>query len=388
MYFCDFLSAYLEQGLTVTDTVKLRAHNTKTIQFRLDIASLFPTDLLYVKVGLALPIVRLNRLLRLGRLMQFLSRTEARSSYPNTTRIVTLVVYILIIIHWNACIFFQLSSWLGFGSDDWVYPSIDETLHPGNGNATLSRMYLFCFFWSTLALTTIADLPPPTRDEEYGFMIVVFLVGIFIFATIVGKVGSMISNMNANRAEFQQRLDAIKRYMEFRRVNKELETRVVKWFDYLWNNKQSLDGQSVLGALPSKLRAEIAISVHMDTLKRVAIFQECEAGLLTELVLKLKLAVFSPGDYVCRKGDIGKELYIIKKGKLQVVADDGVTVFATLEQGTVFGEISILNITGKSPIYVSKMHNNWVLLFVKFCRQSAYSFISYMKLLRGSQDEK
>ena len=60
--------------------------------------------------------------------------------------------------------------------------------------------------------------------------------------------------MNAQRAEFQQKLDGIKRYMEFRKVNKELETRVVKWFDYQWNNKQSLDGESVLAALPAKLR--------------------------------------------------------------------------------------------------------------------------------------
>lgn len=71
---------------------------------------------------------------------------------------------------------------------------------------------------------------------------------------VLSQVGSMISNINANRAEFQQKLDGIKRYMEFRKVNKELETRVVKWFDYLWNNKQSLDGESVLSALPAKLR--------------------------------------------------------------------------------------------------------------------------------------
>lgn len=67
----------------------------------------------------------------------------------------------------------------------------------------------------------------------------------------------MISNISANRAEFQQKLDGIKRYMEFRRVNKELETRVVKWFDYLWNNKQSLDGEAVLSVLPAKLRVFI-----------------------------------------------------------------------------------------------------------------------------------
>ena len=94
-------------------------------------------------------------------------------------------------------------------------------------------------------------------------------------------------------------------------------------------------------------QAEIAISVHMESLRRVAIFQECEAGLLVELVLKLKLAVFSPGDYVCRKGDIGKELYIIKRGRLTVVSDDGSKVFATLADGVVFGEISVLNIAGR-----------------------------------------
>ena len=31
-----------------------------------------------------------------------------------------------------------------------------------------------------------------------------------------------------------------------------------------------------------------------------------EKGLLIDLILKLKLEVFSPGDYVCRKGDVGK----------------------------------------------------------------------------------
>ena len=68
-------------------------------------------------------------------------------------------------------------------------------------------------------------------------------------------------------------------------------------------------------------------------------------------MLKLKLQVFSPGDYVCRKGDVGKEMYIIKRGKLDVVAEDGVKVFVSLSDGVVFGELSIMNIPG------SKMGN-------------------------------
>ena len=63
------------------------------------------------------------------------------------------------------------------------------------------------------------------------------------------------------------------------------------------------------------------MNVHKESLMQAKIFQECaaeEKGLLKELVLKLKLQVFSPGDYVCCKGDIGREMYIVKEGKLEV----------------------------------------------------------------------
>lgn len=56
--------------------------------------------------------------------------------------------------------------------------------------------------------------------------------------------------------------------------------------------------------------------------------------------------MFSPGDYICRKGDVGKELYIVKRGRLSVVADDGSVVLARLGPGSVFGEVSVLEIAG------------------------------------------
>ncbi|XP_009995504.1 PREDICTED: cyclic nucleotide-gated olfactory channel [Chaetura pelagica] len=339
-------TGFLEQGLLVKNPKKLRDNYIPTLQFKLDVLSILPTDLGYFAVGLHCPELRFNRLLRFSRMFEFFDRTETRTSHPNIFRISNLVLYILVIIHWNACIYYAISKAIGFGQDTWVYPNVTD---PEYGY--LTREYVYCLYWSTLTLTTIGETPPPVRDEEYLFVIFDFLIGVLIFATIVGNVGSMISNMNATRAEFQAKIDAIKHYMQFRKVSRDMETKVIKWFDYLWTNKKAVDEREVLKNLPDKLKAEIAINVHLETLKKVRIFQDCEAGLLVELVLKLRPQVFSPGDYICRKGDIGKEMYIIKEGKLAVVADDGTTQYALLTAGCCFGEISILNIKG------SKMGN-------------------------------
>ena len=335
------ITGYLDNGLLVEDPKKLGLHYVKSTAFKLDIASLIPTDVLFAAVGLRHAIVRINRILRIHRMVSFFNRTESRTNFPNLLRIFKLVLWIVIIIHWNACFYYLISNSIGFGSDDWVYPSQEN----GSHYAELSRQYIYSFYWSTLTLTTIGEVPGPHRDWEYVFVIVDFLVGVLIFATIVGNVGSMITNMNASRIDFQGRLDNIKQYMQYRAVGKDLQAHVIKWFDYLWLNSKTLNEQEVLHYLPDKLKAEIAIHVHFATLKKVNIFEQCEAGLLEELVLKLRSQVFSPGDYVCKKGDIGKEMYIIKSGKLDVV-DDNQNVLATLSDGSYFGEISILNLGG------------------------------------------
>ncbi|XP_018792619.1 PREDICTED: cyclic nucleotide-gated cation channel subunit A [Bactrocera latifrons] len=358
-YLCDCIylvdtlvhmhEGYLDQGLLVRDAYKLRRHYFHTKGWSIDVLSMLPTDLAYIwwspsscsAGGLPCPvIVRLNRLLRAPRLWEWFDRTETATGYPNAFRICKVVLAILVLIHWNACMYFAISYYLGFGSDNWVY-----NLN-GPRNSTLQRQYIYSFYWSTLTLTTIGETPTPENDAEYLFVVADFLAGVLIFATIVGNIGSMISNMNVARVEFQNRMDGVKQYMAFRKVGHELEARVIRWFAYTWSQSGALDEERVLAALPDKLKAEIAIQVHMDTLKQVRIFHDCEPGLLEALVLKLKLQVFSPGDYICRKGDVGKEMYIVKRGKLSVVADDGVTVFATLGAGSVFGEVSVLEIAG------------------------------------------
>ena len=94
----------------------------------------------------------------------------------------------------------------------------------------------------------------------------------------------------------------MKIYLALRRVPTALQDKVIKWFDYLWTTNKISDEERALSLLPDRLKSEIAIHVHLDTLKRVEIFQQTEDGFLSELVLRLRPVLFSPGDYICRKG--------------------------------------------------------------------------------------
>lgn len=114
------------------------------------------------------------------------------------------------------------------------------------------------------------------------------------------------------------KLDGVKTYMRMRRVPNHLQVKVIKWFDYLWLTQKCSDEERAVSCLPDKLKAEIAINVHLDTLKRVEIFQNTEAGFLCELVLRLRPVLFSPGDYICRKGEHTQSIERIIKFSLTV----------------------------------------------------------------------
>ena len=354
VYVCDYMvqmrTSYLKDGVLEEDPGKLWQQYKSTWYFKLDVMAVLPLEWTYLVLFWATPapFLHILKLCKLYRLKSFFNRAESRSHFPNTCRVLFLMHNLLVIIHWNACIYFLLSQLIGFGSDHWVYPSCG---HNDKQNSCpwsyLSRQYIYSFYWSTLTLTTIGELPEPQTNLEYVFVITDYLLGILMFASLVGNVGSIIANMHKNRTRFQNKMDNIKSYMKQTKVPNHLQERVIKWFDYLWTHDHPMDENHALNSLPDKLKAEIGIHVHFETLKKVDFFEQCEQGLLWELVLRLRTQVYSPGEYVCRKGDVGREMYIVNNGRLEVLEEENSMAVKELAHGEYFGEISVLNI-GKS----------------------------------------
>ncbi|KAJ8972469.1 hypothetical protein NQ317_016602 [Molorchus minor] len=388
-------TGYLEQGLMVYDSKKLACHYLRSRAFLLDLAALCPLDLLQFRFGRH-PLLRCPRFLKVYRAVNYYYMVESRTVWPNLWRVINLIHILLILAHWFGCFYFLLSEAEGF-QGDWVYP-----YRPGD-YATLTRKYLGSLYWSTLTLTTIGDLPTPETNAEklgqraqenrfggwpsvpaaqrgqvapppvqhksrkqfikdnrttskgiswmskiYVFTIVSYLIGVFIFATIVGQVGNVITNRNANRLEFERLLDGAKTYMRHHKVPGGMKRRVLRWYDYSWSRGRIQGGGDIntaLGLLPDKLKTELALHVNLTVLKKVTIFQECQPEFLRDLVLKMKAYIFTPGDSICRKGEVAREMFIIADGILEVLSEHG-KVLTTMKAGDFFGEIGILNLDG------------------------------------------
>uniref|UniRef100_A0A5S6QWE9 Cyclic nucleotide-binding domain-containing protein n=1 Tax=Trichuris muris TaxID=70415 RepID=A0A5S6QWE9_TRIMR len=361
---------FLEHGMPVTDWHRVMKRNMKTKPFALSAVASLPTDhiLGILPIGSSVVILsRFNRLIRFHRLVQFVNFAETETRMPNLFRTVQLMVIVYIIFHWATCFYFLVSLAYGLESDQWVYNSeriLDvrfdcanstceqpvEVIGKGTcdiiGYPLLLKHYLLCLYWAALVLISVGEQPFPIEIGQYLFTIANIIAGTLILAALIGNVRIVIASMNQQRSTFLKCFDGVKNYMEMRKVNPTLRKRVISWFTYVWEQKHAMDEDSVMAMLPMNLRTQMAITLHIRTLRKANLFKDCDPGLLTEMALKLRVQIFSPNDYICRKGEIGKDMYIVKQGVLNVVAEDGVTVLVTLKEGSVFGELSILDIPG------------------------------------------
>ncbi|XP_049799033.1 cyclic nucleotide-gated cation channel beta-1 [Schistocerca nitens] len=323
---------YLSDGFWVKDTKLTRQRYFRKWQFKMDLLSLLPLDLFYLMFGPQQLLFRLPRLLKVQTFWEFYDRVDNILKSPYIVRMARTLSYMLFLIHVNACAYYAFSLWEGLGSNKWVFN--------GQGNA-----YIRCFYFATKTATSIGKNPKPENEQEYLFMTGSWLMGVFVFALLIGQMRDIVATATKTQTEYQMLLDETLKYMRRFNLPHKLQERVKLWFTYTWEQQHTIDESRILDALPQKLKTDVAINVHIQTLSKVQLFQDCDEALLRDLVLKLRPVIYLPGDYICRKGEVGKEMYIIKSGQIQVMGGkNNDEVLATLTEGCVFGEISLLSL--------------------------------------------
>ncbi|KAM9374302.1 LOW QUALITY PROTEIN: cyclic nucleotide-gated channel beta-1 [Phaethornis superciliosus] len=363
---------FVQGGDIISDKKAMKEHYLRSQRFKMDVLCLLPLDFFYFKVGVN-PLLRFPRCLKYMAFFEFNSRLEAILSKAYVYRVIRTTAYLLYSLHVNSCLYYWASAYEGLGSTAWVYD--------GEGNS-----YIRCYYWAVKTLITIGGLPDPKTLFEIVFQLLNYFTGVFAFSVMIGQMRDVVGAATAGQTYYRSCMDSTIKYMNFYKIPKTVQNRVKMWYEYTWHSQGMLDESELLVQLPDKMRLDIAIEVNYNIVSKVALFQGCDRQMIFDMLKRLKSVVYLPNDYVCKKGEIGREMYIIQAGQVQVLGGpDGKTVLVTLKPGSVFGEISLLAAGGgnrRTANVVAQGFANLFILDKKDLNEILVHYPESQKLLR------
>ena len=94
--------------------------------------------------------------------------------------------------------------------------------------------------------------------------------------------------------------------------------------------------------MPQSVREDVSMEECADLLSNIPLFKHVDDTFLREVSLTTSVYLFAPGDMILYSGDMGREMYCIRKGHIEVsyIQEGGVGILRQKE--VLFGEGKVL----------------------------------------------
>ncbi|GIL81620.1 hypothetical protein Vretifemale_10634, partial [Volvox reticuliferus] len=222
----NFRTAYHDDdGNLVRDSWPV-AHRYLATWFPIDFLATVPFDYIGKAAGLGgsdsqlmiLAVLKTPRLLRLVKLMRLLDRIRN----ANLFKVLQLILLMMMIAHWLACIWYVIARY-AHGHNDWGF----DTLNDENR----LTWYLSAFYYSFLLL--IGDNIQAQNNYERLFFILALVAGACFYSAVVGNMALLVANMNTVAVRFRQKLDMTQDALRYMRVPEVQRERVQAFYDFI-----------------------------------------------------------------------------------------------------------------------------------------------------------
>eukprot|EP01135_Chromosphaera_perkinsii_P005166 Nk52_evm14s319 gene=Nk52_evmTU14s319 len=348
----NFRTGYVMADHVVLERSEIMKHYIKG-WFIIDLVSAFPIDLIFefidsgsensglLRTTRLLKFLRLSkllRILRITRLLRYIHRWQDTLNISTSElRMYKLVFGMLVFAHWDGCMQFLIAFHMDFPSDSWVVLT-------GIENSSRGVQYAWSLFAALSQMLCIGyGKQPPASTTDVAIVTVSMVIGASLFALFIGHMSSLMQSVDFPGRMYNQHLEEINEYLRYSKIPADVKQEVRDYFEHKWSQRKWFDEEAILHEISEPLRKKIKLFNCASLVQKVPFFSEAPREFVAAVVILLRHYVYQPGDIIMRKGQIGKEMYFITTGRVDVLLpDDEAKVAITLTDGDYFGEIAVL----------------------------------------------
>lgn len=248
-------------------------------------------------------------------------------------KVMKLIVFVLIIAHFFACIFYAITkedpvhSWVG----------VNNLL-----NAPLGDLYVNSLYFSVTTMSTIGygDIVPGTKNEKITG-IAIMIVSSIVFGYILSSIGSLIIEISNYSTDAKEKMRLISKYMSEKGLNKETQNRIKKYLEYYLGKENSMktEGNEILHFLSESLKEEIIREVNAKLLDDNLMFStNFRKKFLYILAKNLEEKSYGPDEFVFKYEDNNDySVYFLTSGKIDLCYERCNVVVRSIKKGACFG---------------------------------------------------
>ncbi|KAE9046007.1 hypothetical protein PR001_g4736 [Phytophthora rubi] len=317
---------FYEFGNKILDQKRIKRKYFRSYTFVIDVGALLP---LYV-VNWSLPaqkrlnIVNVNKLLRLLKVPKQLQELEKRYlKHTTELRLFKLLYYTFMLSHFLGCTWFNFASKqamtndepTAFGDNLWL-----PSTHLENGSLVLQ--YTASLYWSFGLMSASSEPEFPKTTGQCTFSAFTMTFGFFLCAYVIGNFTDIIELNSAETRWFNAKMRAVRHMLRHFRVPDDLQQRVETFL--LFKRYHTVTQENLLvHYLSPSLLTDIRLIHLKPMLERVEFLTGMEGSITRMLVSQFTQVLISRGEYVCRFGERGSDMFFIFAGVLDVLLPSG-----------------------------------------------------------------
>ncbi|XP_050221385.1 probable cyclic nucleotide-gated ion channel 16 [Mercurialis annua] len=184
--------------------------------------------------------------------------------------------------------------------------------------------YFYCLWWGLRNLSSYGqNLMTTTYEGELLFSIGICIMGLVLFAHLIGNMQTYMQSTTARLEEWRIRRRDTEEWMRHRQLPLELQERVRRFVQYKWLATRGVDEESILKALPLDIRRQIRRHLCLALVRRVPFFAQMDDQLLDAICERLVSSLNTRDTFIVREGDPVNEMLFIIRGQLESTTTNG-----------------------------------------------------------------